>query len=78
VRTKILREPGKVGYPLYVCYRCGKYACDDSMTMMEKYVEWEFNCCGICSTLTEVAHPRDFGWPTFYTYANGAPVRRNT
>jgi hypothetical protein len=74
-RQKILRKPGQANYPTYVCKRCGTYAAEDSVTRVQEHVEYELNRCGICSTLTLVAIPYDFGHPEFYTYKNGAPVQ---
>ena len=76
MRQKVIRRPGGANYPLTgVCKRCGTYAAEDSKTRIEEHVAYMLEYCGICKTLTQVASPRDFGWPTFYTYTNGAPVK---
>ena len=79
MRKKILRKPGGIGYPLEgVCERCGMYAAEDtSDTQVQEHIEYFLSVCGICKTLTQVASPRDFGFPVFYTYANGSPVVRS-
>ena len=51
------------------------YASEDCGTRVSKYLEYGIGVCGVCNTLTQVANPYDFGWPTFYTYKNGAPVK---
>lgn len=76
MRQKILRKPGGYDYPDQVCQRCGMYAAEDCNTRVEDIIELHLGTCRICGELrAQVASPRDFGYPTFYTYANGAPVR---
>lgn len=78
MRLKILRKPGQQGYPAYVCNRCGTYAQEDSKTVRQAVIGFELQRCGICDTVEACATPLDFGWPEFYTYKNGAPVRRSS
>jgi hypothetical protein len=74
-RKKILRRPTDANYPSAgVCQLCGTYAAEDSKTTIEEHVIYTLDTCGVCKRFTDVAHPRDFGWPTFYTYENGTPV----
>jgi hypothetical protein len=75
-RIVILRQFGGANYPFNVCERCGSYAAEDSGTQLEEYIEFTLADCEICLAFTKVASPRDFGLPTFYTYENGAPVKR--
>lgn len=78
MRQKILRKPGGYSYPDQVCKLCGTCAAEDCNSAVEQYVEYHLGTCRICGSIRDqVASPRDFGFPTFYTYANGSPVRRN-
>lgn len=76
MRQKILREPGGLGYPANVCLMCGEDAAEDSDTEIQKHLEFSLGTCGICNEMHQVTSPKEFGSPTFYTYANGAPARR--
>lgn len=76
LRKKILRKPGGVNYPFHICVPCGTYAAGDCNTVVQEYLETTLGTCGVCRNIkVPVADPYDFGWPTFYTYENGAPVR---
>lgn len=77
MRKKILRKPGQEGYPDLVCARCGTYAAEDSGTLVQEHCEFTLGTCRICGEVRiKISPPSDFGWPIFYTYENGAPVRR--
>lgn len=74
-RTKILRKPGGPDYPLYVCEPCGRSAVSTSNTKAQEDIDFRLGSCPVCKRmLIHVATPWDFGYPTFYTYANGQPV----
>lgn len=75
-RKKILRRPDSYKYPLMVCTRCGMYASEDSKTRVEEIILYDLAHCDICQDFTNVTHPSDFGYPTFYTFENGEPVKR--
>lgn len=81
-RVKIYRTPegtGNAPYPLWVCERCGKYAAEDSKTEVYKELDLRLGNCGICAAnCTHVAQLIQFGFPSFYTYMNGEPIRRST
>lgn len=74
-RVTILRRPHQGNYPLEVCDRCAQYAVEDSGTRVEEHIDRALAYCGVCRELTQVASPQEYGWPTFYTYTNGAPVK---
>lgn len=74
-REKIIRRPNGYGYPGQVCLRCGEDAAKKSNTYVEPNMSLRIDTCDIChSLLVEVGDIREFGFPTFYTYANGMPV----
>ena len=76
-RVKILRESGGANYPFWVCERCGKYAAEDSKTEVYDELDLRLGVCGVCAaSCTHVAEPQQFGFPSFYTYMNGEPIRR--
>lgn len=74
-RQKIIRRPNGYDYPATVCESCGTYAAKQSKTLVEKELDLSLGTCDICKAkLVYVGALRDFGFPTFYTYANGMPV----
>ena len=81
-RLRILRTPQGTGneiYPLLVCEPCGRYAAEDSKTGVYEELDLRLGDCVICAaTSTHVAEPQQFGFPIFYTYMNGEPIRRST
>ncbi len=78
-RIKVLREPRGPNYPFMVCERCGRYAAEDSRTSVYRELDLRLGDCGVCAAnCTHVAEPQQFGFPTFYTYMNGEPIRRST
>lgn len=78
-RVKILRRDGWGNYPLWVCERCGRYAAEDSKTEVHTELDLQLGMCGICSEEhVQVANPQQFGFPTFFTYTNGEPIKRST
>ena len=81
-RVKVLRIPDGTGnevYPFWVCEHCGRCAAEDSKTEVYEELDLRLGDCGICAARwTHVAEPQQFGFPTFYTYINGEPIRRST
>lgn len=81
-RVKVLRTPQGIGtapYPLWVCEPCGKFAAEDSKTEVYEELDLRLGACGVCAAnCTNVAQLHQFGFPTFYTYMNGQPIRRST
>ena len=78
-RVKVLREPGWANYPFFVCECCGKYAASESKTKVYSELDLRLGDCEVCAArLTQVAQPQQFGFPIFYTYMNGQPIRRGT
>lgn len=73
-RKKILRKPFQANYPVYVCDRCARYAVEDCGTVVQDIIHFHLENCRVCGMFTHVTTPQDYGWPTFYTYENGAPV----
>ena len=78
-RVKLLRRSDNSGnsvYPLMVCETCGRYAAEDSRTEVYKELDLRLGHCGVCAAnVTPVGVPQQFGFPTFFTYENGQPVR---
>ena len=81
-RVKLYRNQegtGNAAYPLLVCEPCGKAAAEDSKTEVYEELVLRLGACGICAAkYIHVTEPQQFGFPSFYTYMNGQPIRRRT
>jgi hypothetical protein len=75
MRQKILREPNGYGYPILVCDRCGTAAAENYRKEIQSIIDGSLGHCGICQLFTNVSSPSDYGWPAFYTYLDGTPVK---